>query len=210
MPPKLTVHNAEVRTATVEIKTLTVSGKQVTLAVFRQLMEVPLIAADGTFKGEPWGTVNYHPDKCADSPGHVHVVWQEGTELRRSAVTPGHASERHPLARDILHSAIRDGLTRTALSHPDFAGLGVNYVFAGKKPGVTYGAFTIDGVRFTVDDLDRDAAWTFDNATAGINRWHESMSHLPDWREMADRLPTKEHHAAWAKLSELPQLFIAV
>ena len=38
----LTTHNAEIKTATVEIRSLTVSGKQVTLAVFRQLREESL------------------------------------------------------------------------------------------------------------------------------------------------------------------------
>lgn len=85
--PQLTVHNAQISTATVEIKTLTISGKQVTLAVFRQLIEQPLIASDGTLNGVPWGTVNYHPDKCSsDDPRHWHVVWQDGGELRRSRV----------------------------------------------------------------------------------------------------------------------------
>jgi hypothetical protein len=39
----LTVHNAEIRTAAVEVNTLTISGKQVTLAVFRQLQEEPIV-----------------------------------------------------------------------------------------------------------------------------------------------------------------------
>lgn len=85
--PALTVHNAEVRTATVEVKTLTVSGRQVTLAVFRQLREQTLIADSGTLNGVPWGTVNYHPDKCADTDPHWHVVWQRGTDLLRDRVT---------------------------------------------------------------------------------------------------------------------------
>lgn len=84
---QLTVHNAQITTATVQVKTLTISGKQVTLAVFRQLPEEPLISDDGHLNGVPWGVVNYHPDKCADGPRHGHVVWQRGQELLRSAVT---------------------------------------------------------------------------------------------------------------------------
>lgn len=82
----LTVHNAEVRTATVEVKTLTVSGRQVTLTVFRQLREEPLIADVGALNGVPWGTVNYHPDKCAGLDPHWHVVWQRGADLLRDRV----------------------------------------------------------------------------------------------------------------------------
>lgn len=88
MPAPLTVHNAELRTATVEIKTLTVSGKQVTLAVFRQLRRAHLVDNDGNLRGEPWGTVNYHPDpQCREEEWpHIHVVWQDGQELRRAMV----------------------------------------------------------------------------------------------------------------------------
>lgn len=85
MAKQLTVHNATINTAAVEVKTLTISGKQVTLAVFRQLREEQLIADDGTLNGVPWGYVNYHPDKC-DQPGHRHYVWQRGDELLRSRV----------------------------------------------------------------------------------------------------------------------------
>lgn len=99
---KLTVQNAEIKTATVEVKTLTISGKQVTQAVFRQLPEETLLARNWTFRGIPWGRVNYHPDEACKHTGphgnpdyrgrmtewcyaeHVHIVWQLGVELRRS------------------------------------------------------------------------------------------------------------------------------
>jgi hypothetical protein len=40
---RITTREATVKTATVEVKTLTISGRQVMLAVFRQLLEEPLI-----------------------------------------------------------------------------------------------------------------------------------------------------------------------
>ncbi|WP_327591338.1 hypothetical protein OHA25_60405 (plasmid) [Nonomuraea sp. NBC_00507] len=69
---------------------MTVNGKQVTLAVFRQLYEEPLYDSR-TWKafGTPWCRVNYHPDKCdrdRDSVVHEHVVWQKDDELRRARV----------------------------------------------------------------------------------------------------------------------------
>jgi hypothetical protein len=87
---QLTVQQAQITTATVEIKTLSVSGKQVTLAVFRQLLEEDLIDSDGmlpTLRGTPWGMVNYHPEKCSEDSRHRHVVWQLGDELRRAYVS---------------------------------------------------------------------------------------------------------------------------
>lgn len=89
MPTPLTVHNAEIRTATVEIKTLTLTGKQVTLAVYRQIPEKPLVDEDGHMRGEPWGWVNHCPDKgCANARSHRHFVWLDGDQLRRAAETP--------------------------------------------------------------------------------------------------------------------------
>ena len=103
-PKPLSARNAEISTATVEIRTMTVSRKQMTLAVFRQLIEEPLIDDDGKLAGIPWGSVNFHPGECKEpcksgwsykknrtAPGstcrmhgeHRHMVWQRGDELRR-------------------------------------------------------------------------------------------------------------------------------
>ncbi len=84
--PALTVHNAEIRTATVEVKTLTLGGKQVTQSVFKQLQDRDLITNDGRLNGQPWGRVNYHPEKCSGDAAHLHVVWQVGTDLFRARV----------------------------------------------------------------------------------------------------------------------------
>jgi hypothetical protein len=90
----INVRDAIVRTAAVEIRSLSISGKQVTLAVFRQLLTEPALAYDdhgrATAKGPIWGMVNYHPDRqCKTAEPHIHVVWQRGDELRRSVVEPG-------------------------------------------------------------------------------------------------------------------------
>jgi hypothetical protein len=83
---KLTVHNASVTTMSVEVKTLTIGARQVTQGIFKQLIEEPLIAEDGTLNGVPWGRVTWHPDKCDGSREHWHIVWQRGSELRRARV----------------------------------------------------------------------------------------------------------------------------
>ena len=77
------VQEATVRTAAVEIKALTVNGKQVTMGLFRQLKNEPLVDIEtGLLRGVPWGTVNYFFGSC--SADHSHIVWQSGDELRRS------------------------------------------------------------------------------------------------------------------------------
>ena len=82
---RITTHEASIKTATVEVKALTISGKQVTQSVFRQLQEEDLLNPEtGQLNGVPWGRVNYYWGRC--EPSHLHVVWQKGGELRRSCV----------------------------------------------------------------------------------------------------------------------------
>ena len=97
MSTAISVHEAQVSTAQITIKTLTIGRKQVTLAAFRQLRREELIDGYGDSRGTPWGIVNYHPfciptDAYFGSPfakdGHLHVVWQLGDELRQAVVNP--------------------------------------------------------------------------------------------------------------------------
>ena len=82
---KINVVEAKITTATVEIQTLTINGKQMTLAVFRQLQQEDIFDEEkGRLKGVPWGIVNYFWGDC--QPNHLHVVWQKGNELRRACV----------------------------------------------------------------------------------------------------------------------------
>jgi len=82
----ININEATIRTATVGIKALTVSGRQVTLALFRQLKRESLVEFPScACRGMPWGTVNYHTAQCM-SRTHEHVVWQLGEELRQDAV----------------------------------------------------------------------------------------------------------------------------
>jgi hypothetical protein len=92
----INIRDARVRTMAVGIKAMSISDKQVTLAVFRQLFEENLIADDGHLNGLPWGIINYCPSKdCSPQDfgyhdgkaGHHHIVWQKGDELRRATVT---------------------------------------------------------------------------------------------------------------------------
>lgn len=89
----ISAQQATLRTATIEIKALTVNGRQVTLALFRQLEREDLIGVrddEVVLNGQAWGHVNYHPDKCAGDRAHLHVIWQKGDELRRANVTTGY------------------------------------------------------------------------------------------------------------------------
>lgn len=193
---KLTVQNAEIKTATVEVKTLTISGKQVTLAVFRQLREAPLLDSDGTLYGTPWGTVNYHPDKCGDEPIHLHVVWQFGTDLQRSKVL-NPANFFKPL---------------TVSGASDFA----QQLYCQNGHRLTHGMTRHTGSAFTLGDVrvavgpsglinhyegDRCARYAQD-ATHASGAVHAAV------REAKQR--RAPYFDRWTELNNLPQLFIAV
>lgn len=99
----MTTAQASIRTASVEIRALTVSGKRMTVAVFRQLPEVrllePWLVSQGATDEQPggaqhievrlgsgdlWGTVNYHQG-CDPRP-HLHVVLVRGGTLYQGLV----------------------------------------------------------------------------------------------------------------------------
>lgn len=81
--PLINIKDAQIKTAAVEIKTLTISGKQVTLSVFRQIEEENIIDEETMkFNGIPWGQVNYFwKEEYQDYK--LHILWQKGNELRR-------------------------------------------------------------------------------------------------------------------------------
>lgn len=116
----LTARNAEIRTATVEMKTLTITGKQVTLAVYRQIPEKSIVGSDGDLAGEPWGWVNHCPDKsCKNSGPHRHFIWRDSDQLRRATHSQPTQTPEQPVSVD--SDLIRPWLTRAALAgwHPN-------------------------------------------------------------------------------------------
>lgn len=85
---RIHVKEATVKTANVEVKVLAISGRQVTMSVFRQLSQEELLSATASYNGLPWGRVNYFWGKCVSDEEHLHIVWQKGNELRRDCVWP--------------------------------------------------------------------------------------------------------------------------
>jgi len=89
------VDEVSVSTLSVEIKTVSVGRRQMSMALFRQLPREPLIDDDDDdlrLNGMPWGRVNYHWDGCFhpvddESHVHVHVLWQRDNVLFQSAVS---------------------------------------------------------------------------------------------------------------------------
>jgi len=91
----LAAKDVVISTAVVEIKTIVVSGKQMTISLFNQIIQEDICcifpddpnddANDILLDGIPWGTINYH-HKCPSPRGHWHLIWQKGSELRQCTV----------------------------------------------------------------------------------------------------------------------------
>jgi hypothetical protein len=84
---KLTTREVTIQTVDITIQAMRIGPKQVTLALFRQL-----IRDDDFDTGIPWGWVHYHWDGCGmmwqtwNRGEAMHVVWQDGDNLRRAVV----------------------------------------------------------------------------------------------------------------------------
>lgn len=225
MTTQLTTETATITTAAIQIQTLTIGRKQVTLAVFRQLVEEPLLhPLDATITGNPWGRVNYHPDKCGDGPEHLHIVWQKGDELRRATIqAPTAGRHSHPAADLYVQARIWNGTARSPMvpMADDNLSMGVR-----TAPG-TYlyfrgGRFTHGGMAFEGDIPARlREAWR-EKQRPGAEDWDAfeenalclgvsevgSLDQVE--KDFLSMLPTDRYRQSWWSLAELPQLFIAV
>ncbi|MFE9309490.1 hypothetical protein ACFYM5_17595 [Streptomyces sp. NPDC006706] len=203
--------NTTVETATVQIRTLNVGTKQMTQGIFRQLIEAPAVNTEGRVQGQPWGAVNYHPDRCDDAKEHLHVVWQLGDQLRRGFVlAPEHAYLRHPLVAEYVTARIYEGARRDT-PRAEHGDLKVHRSVTTREIGATV---YIRGVRFagTVRPLalsvfDRTS---YDDQAERLPADFEGAYQRPlrSAAEVAELLPVEAYKAAWRELSALPQLFI--
>lgn len=225
MPQQLTTLNATITTATIEVCALTLGRKQVTQSVFRQLIvEDVLHELDATIEGNPWGFVNYHPDKCCDDSEHLHVVWQKGDELRRTTVQAPYAGRHAHLAADlyvqarIIHRTIHNPYAEPRPG--DVLRLGE--AIPGGWHHFNSGRFRHDGVAFegTIPTRLR-SAWRNDRKLNAEDRaaFEENAYCLgvPDAasddsaaEQFLSMLPTRQYRESWTALAALPQLFIAV
>ena len=91
---RIEVQRAGIATAAVELTTIKVSGKQMTLAVFRQLDEDVLALTDDPLI---WGRVNYCTKGCYEEraarlrenfpvTAHIHVIIQEGDTIKAGII----------------------------------------------------------------------------------------------------------------------------
>lgn len=183
---RIAVNEARIRTATVEIKTLAISGKQVTLAVFRQLIAEEAMSLTGKWNGLPWGTVNYHPDGCRDMNPHTHLVWQKKDELRRWRFD-------EPDNKLVLRiEALIEGT--------DFWTAMDRYI-------PSRSAYSL-----TCDVHTGEVGYRPGHLNSIVSHYFEQDRYRAVWQPRVQRLVTHERHrhARWQEVRDLPQLFIAV
>ncbi len=121
--PAVKVKDAQIKTASVEIRHVMVSNRKMTQSVFRQIPMDELVDfdADGrvVYRGTIWGQVNYwgggpdkyYRDRDGNRKGRTHLLWQDGDELRRSVVAPDWDScvPELPLGELSEYSTLWDG-----------------------------------------------------------------------------------------------------
>lgn len=237
---RITTEEATLKTATVEIRTLTINGKQMTLAVFRQLIEEPVIDKEAAkLQGELWGIVNYHTGVGCDhfkNQPHVHVVWQNGNELRRSSV-------RYPSPHffaDHFKQGLQDQLDEQGTAWVAAATLNgwkpnhweslrefsCNYSLPNTEFTVTFGTHRLATILVTRAMLD---VWRYGETGQYPDSVARARSELTDEAELDGVLMSPEHWKTWAvktanvmndwveaymaayaQLESLDQLFIAV
>lgn len=242
--PPLTPQSAQITTASVQIKALTVNGKQVTLAVFRQLYDEPLYERE-TWEphGTPWCRVNYHPDRCDSGKGvpeHEHVVWQKGSELRRTRIDkPGYGFDALPM----LDFPGSDDAIALCIAANGFSNVEITRVIGGATYGRGRGKATaaaadpavdvratMDGQRYLcrlwLSSHETDIATIVRRFGSGTQR-HPALA-----REHSQRHPTPEHctkdahhlserlqgytqwrddaRRVWEEICALDQVFIAI
>ncbi|MCA2229618.1 hypothetical protein [Nonomuraea aurantiaca] len=223
----LTPSTAQITTAAVEIKTLTVNGKQVTLAVFRQLYEEPLYDRF-TWQpaGMPWCRVNYHPDKCADGREHEHVVWQQDDQLRRARIDRPQGLWSAPILGyddDAALCLITGNVSGVQIDHENIESLGrpINaerslHISLDSGTGTMTGKLCIDdnnlarmichrehhGGRQLLLDMHADRHPSEPDCAQARQAVNQRLRQYTDWLAKAA--------ARWNEVRSLDQVFIAV
>lgn len=89
MAKTITTQEAMISTVSVQIRALTLGNKQMTQAVYRQILTQALVEWETMrFVGTPWGLVNYCPlaRRGCHEEQHIHVVWACSSDLRKDVI----------------------------------------------------------------------------------------------------------------------------
>jgi hypothetical protein len=108
----VSVEDVTIQTAAVEIKTMLIGKKQMTVGMFRQLPSLDIMDVKDDeieLQGVVWGHVNHHNSECVNLD-HLHVVWQNGHVLYQSSIYHSVPSryDRIPEGGDVVDKRLRN------------------------------------------------------------------------------------------------------
>lgn len=222
--------DASVRTASVSIQSLTISSKQVTLSVFRQIELDTLIDPEtAKLNGLPWGRVNYY---WKDNDEGLHVLWQKGSELRRDLVGTRPSSKLDKLIADTsdsLSKAFENYALCRMVSDSPLHITGDGYSSYGSLQALfrftdgrvrTIAMYPEKSIRTTLADSSDPSEYSVKQAQRlidqGIHDYDTAWATVAETEAELTRLEREQDalRASWQRqrdaLGELPQLFIAV
>lgn len=226
----VSVDQAKLSKVSVEIQVVRVGGRQMTLAVFRQLKREPLIDWKTLqLRGVPWGWVNYHRG-CSDDVEHLHIVWQDGNRLLRDDIYPHHIShnpcweENQRRAVEALADAVVVRILRFGLNDEDsfwqevIKNLkqaevakcpvgGINIRISTSNSNILREAVYFlwngsDKERANAEDLLRQK---YGDIPEFQKLWEEAQAAAAEVKKVS-----KKWNEVYSALKNLPQLFIAV
>ena len=185
MPKLLHIEDVNLKSLAVEIKAMTVSGKQMTLAVFRQLPQKSIWDDDYKLLGVPWGRVRYFWGDDKDCNG-FQVVWQAGGELLRSI----HYIPRHVCVDREYKRHLEDEMRE------------LKRKWRGKKPELPE---SHKDNEYHVNYYNK----LMEAYCADTEEYIANDNAIKEIDEQSARSFTA-HEAAFKELEQLPQLFIAL
>jgi len=84
--------NTAIQERPVNIKVLTVGTKQVTQALYHQLVEEQLFDKNAQIQGNVWGWVNLHTSCSSNKDQHLHAIYEREGSLKRCCVFASHSN----------------------------------------------------------------------------------------------------------------------
>jgi len=117
MSKVINVDQVKLSKVSVDIQVIRVGSKQMTLAVFEQLVRESLIDWETLqLRGIPWGWVNRHNKECGTT-NHLHIIWQAGNHLLRDDVYQRSEIPQEIESRKQVKKALADAAAVYFLEH---------------------------------------------------------------------------------------------
>jgi hypothetical protein len=205
------IEDVNLKTLSVEIKALAVSGKQMTLSVFRQLPNEPILNDNIDLRGTAWGHVNYF---WKENEGDLHLVWQINDKLCRSPIKKREIYQYQEKLRDLSRErkGLADAIKDVKEHLPKTITTWTNHICNEREP--------IDDDKINMTFYNETAFWIKEKSpytfgflrkfiASGEDRLLEMKKEIE--QEHASSIDRhKKYMAHFNSFAQLPQLFIAM